>query len=84
MLAVKMSMRLSWSRKVLWIVQSKHAGERMSDKIEWTRRELAPVAGWEPLTQPEGAMIFYQPYKVRLTPATSTRVYSNYIPESFH
>ncbi|KAG1899518.1 uncharacterized protein F5891DRAFT_1189661 [Suillus fuscotomentosus] len=25
--------------------------------------ELAPVAGWEPLTQPEGAMIFYQPYK---------------------
>ncbi|KAG2151268.1 uncharacterized protein EDB93DRAFT_1249465 [Suillus bovinus] len=26
-------------------------------------KELASVAGWEPLTQPEGALIFYQPYK---------------------
>ncbi|KAG2091846.1 uncharacterized protein F5147DRAFT_840739 [Suillus discolor] len=25
--------------------------------------ELAPVAEWDPLTQPEGALIFYQPYK---------------------
>ncbi|KAG2110644.1 uncharacterized protein F5147DRAFT_689474 [Suillus discolor] len=36
--------------------------------------ELAPVAGWEPLTQPEGAMIFYQPYKVHLTPAMNPHI----------
>ncbi|KAG1859589.1 hypothetical protein DFJ58DRAFT_682285 [Suillus subalutaceus] len=31
--------------------------------------ELAPVAGWEPLTQPEGALIFYQSHKRVLTDA---------------
>ncbi|KAG2030680.1 hypothetical protein BDR03DRAFT_1016879 [Suillus americanus] len=31
--------------------------------------EFAPVAGWEPLTQPEGALIFYQSYKRVFTDA---------------
>ncbi|OJA08948.1 hypothetical protein AZE42_07505 [Rhizopogon vesiculosus] len=31
--------------------------------------ELAPVAGWESLTQPEGALIFYHPYKRVFTEA---------------
>lgn len=35
-------------------------------RLKWTHRELAPVAGWEPLAQPEGALIFYHPYEVRL------------------
>jgi hypothetical protein len=26
-------------------------------------QELAPVAGWEPLTHPSGALFFYQPYR---------------------
>ncbi|KAG1762584.1 hypothetical protein EDD22DRAFT_952979 [Suillus occidentalis] len=31
--------------------------------------ELAPVAGWEPLAQPEGALIFYHPYERVFTDA---------------
>ncbi|KAG1737409.1 hypothetical protein EDB19DRAFT_1829514 [Suillus lakei] len=31
--------------------------------------ELAPVAGWEPLTHPEGALFFYHPYKRVFTDA---------------
>ncbi|KAG1838047.1 hypothetical protein C8R48DRAFT_791482, partial [Suillus tomentosus] len=30
---------------------------------------LYPIAGWEPLTQPEGALIFYHPYKRVFTDA---------------
>ncbi|KAG1737411.1 hypothetical protein EDB19DRAFT_1637011 [Suillus lakei] len=37
------------------------AGESAT-RLKSTRRELAPVAGWEPLVQPEGALIFYHPY----------------------
>jgi hypothetical protein len=47
----------------------------LATRLKWTRRELAPVAGWEPLAQPEGALIFYHPYEVRLLP-TPTRLYS--------
>ncbi|KAG1850189.1 hypothetical protein F4604DRAFT_1970718 [Suillus subluteus] len=46
--------------------------------------ELAPVAGWEPITHPEGALFFYHPYKVCLPPAPSTWLYSSHTPESFH
>jgi hypothetical protein len=38
-------------------------------RLRWACRELAPVAEWEPLAQPEGALIFYHPFKVRLLPA---------------
>ncbi|KAG1847628.1 hypothetical protein F4604DRAFT_1935869 [Suillus subluteus] len=31
--------------------------------------ELAPVAGWEPITHPEGALFFYHPYKRAFTDA---------------
>ncbi|KAG0708037.1 hypothetical protein DFH29DRAFT_563050 [Suillus ampliporus] len=31
--------------------------------------ELGPVAGWEPLTHPEGALFFYHPYKRVFTDA---------------
>ncbi|KAG2091844.1 uncharacterized protein F5147DRAFT_619830 [Suillus discolor] len=33
--------------------------------------ELDPIAGWEPLTQPEGALIFYHPYKRVFTDANA-------------
>ncbi|KAG1720878.1 hypothetical protein EDB19DRAFT_1859964 [Suillus lakei] len=38
-------------------------------RLNWARRELAEVEGWEPLTHPEGALFFYQPYKRVFTDA---------------
>jgi hypothetical protein len=35
--------------------------------LKWACRELATVAGWEPLTHPEGALFFYYPKQVRLS-----------------
>ncbi|KAJ8596063.1 hypothetical protein M405DRAFT_837420 [Rhizopogon salebrosus TDB-379] len=44
-------------KRVLYIVQSKHIDKRGCDEIDPTGSEPVPVAGWEPLTQPEGQAI---------------------------
>ncbi|KAG1723719.1 uncharacterized protein EDB91DRAFT_1340174 [Suillus paluster] len=69
---------------ILWNVKIKDEPEYKVFEIEKgplaCSEELAPVAGWEPLTHPNGALFFYHPYQRVFTdanvrdPATAVRM----------